>query len=419
MSEMPTSKVRNFVNNAHVYSFVLSEVGVFRSWEEFKTLSIPENISHEDMWEVIEFIRRVAYGKPLAKREKAGDPSVPAWYGTSADMNAMLNRIDHKSRTNGSFHKKLIRYQTRKMYVPSYISELCAVAFREGFIVEADRARSLFLEDRPPRNEGEQLVHNIISIHKALDAYADYELGDDLYHDLRACVDCGLHDWPYHPKKYATPENSNYEKYCSNYLGNNLSSYQESNDHMLFAVVFNADIIWGKPLFSRWNNAMELLIRELSFMKMGYEVLRYIPFSKPVLDWEASASGSCNYPFKHGKAILRSSFGCDVIPYYRQLLTFFKVGLDSLEAEVDQEQDFCDKCKERVVNDCRLNYRQALLLQEFIENPSYTVDAISHQKSFGIALSTAHTDLKKLVDLGYLRMEVTGKKQVFTSVDNL
>ena len=48
-----------------------------------------------------------------------------------------------------------------------------------------------------------------------------------------------------------------------------------------------------------------------------------------------------------------------------------------------------------------------------MRDPAQAVDALGYEKRFGVAMSTAHTDLGSLARLGLLRAQTVGRKQVY------
>jgi hypothetical protein len=205
-----------------------------------------------------------------------------------------------------------------------------------------------------------------------------------------------------------------YDFYRLEHIGGIRLAASRGEMHPILAAVYNSDIIWNSPLFNRWRNFMELLLRELVFLDMDCPVLCYVPLHKPILDWEMDGENLLGLPYRFGKAILASNFGLNVTPYYQQLLDFLKQGLTSLTASLEREYQQVEKARELIREDFRLNHRQQQLLIRLIENPQSPVDAPLLQKEFDIVPSTAHMDLDKLVGMGFLSLTIKGKKKVFT-----
>ncbi len=407
--------VLSVIRDADVFSFLLEEIGRLRPWDEFRELPMPAELEPGDMWEIVEFLRKVAYGKTFTFSPRGGDPIGSSWYGFTSESQSLINQLGYRSRAGGSLAAGANAYIKRTGYMPAHLSELEAVAYRENLHVDYETIRRLAIGGERPETTDEMVIWNAIKLREQLEARTACELDDSFLSFLMQGLDQGVCDTGYKPKPHRGTAYDEYSRLSHKHIRENILSVQQGETHPIVAVLMNSDIIWNKPLFPRWTNLMELLVREFSFMKMGLPVMRYVPYSKSVLEWEEDRpSGGYGYRFRFGCAILESGFGLDVMPYYEQLLQFMKEGLDLLEQTIDRDSRKRESAKQTVRNDCRLNHRQRQLIECLIDNPNAPVDACSHQHANGIAISTAHVDLKKLVEMGYLTLSVDGKRQMFT-----
>jgi hypothetical protein len=415
MTEEPLTDIRDFFMNEEVFAFVLSEIDELRPWDRFKELAMPAQLSPEQMWEVLEFIRYVAYGVPFLFQEHTPQRS---WYGISPEIQSLLNFLSYQARSDGSLSRKLRLYLTRHGYVPGFLIEVTAIASRENLDIDYDTVRQLRLGIRVPVTEAELLVSNVLRLHDELPAYLDWPFGSKLFGELSARLNKGLNEVPYTPMRHLGTDYDAYDFYTLEHIHDIRLAVERGELHPILATLYNSEIIWNGLLFSRWTNFMELLLRELIFLD-NCPVLCHVPLHKPILDWEMDGANLMGLPHQFGKAILVSSFGLNVMPYYQQLLNFLKQGLAGLTVSLEREYQQVERAKELIREDFRLNHRQQQLLIRLIEDPRSPVDAPLLQKEFDIVPSTAHMDLDKLVSMGFLSLTVKGKKKIFTPTPSL
>ena len=72
-----------------------------------------------------------------------------------------------------------------------------------------------------------------------------------------------------------------------------------------------------------------------------------------------------------------------------------------------------------VEKDPRLNHRQRAVLMGMIDDPSMRLDAKAHQANHAVALMTARTDLKKLVEYDYLYRSESGGRTIFRACPDI
>lgn len=110
---------------------------------------------------------------------------------------------------------------------------------------------------------------------------------------------------------------------------------------------------------------------------------------------------------------MSTPFGTDSTWALCQYAVFFDRWLARMERDLARAREEHAAWEERVDADQRLHLRQRELLKTLGENPSGSVDVRGYEGRFGVAMSTANTDLAKLAALGYLEGSYEGKRQVY------
>lgn len=436
MTERDLSAVYDFIHNEEITTFLTEYTDLFLSWEQFRSQPMPPSCSPELMWEVVEFVRLTGFstempGGDTVKRA----PSGAVWHCSSPSMSALLTQLAYRGSTLGVLSNQLSQYRNYFKRDALLLSDLVAASVRDGVDVDVSAVMQIAAGERIPVTPEEQLIANTVEILDDLDECTNRAFSREFFLALLERLDVGCEALVYKParrpsscydvygEKVDGPYGHCYSKaqkeQCLDYISQLDAFPYHIESAPIAAVVIASDLIFEVQPFERWNAFLEIILRRLSFMKLNKRALAFVPFSRYMLDWEREAPYLEELPFRFGHAILHSKFGNDVTPYIMQLLQFLAQGLDEIEQETSVLVERLARCHKLLEGDARLNYRQRDLLMQLLSDPSTAVDSSTYEREYDITLVTARADLKRLVQMGFLYMRESGKKQVFLPVPRM
>ena len=436
MSNDKPIDIRDFIHDDEVVAFVMEHVDMLMPWDRFKTMDMPAGLSPETMWEVMEFVRLTGSHQQMPlSRTSDEDAGGKSWYGVPSKMSSLLARLVFRGRTFGELDTRLEQHHDARRRHPFLVADLSAALTRDGLDVDPETIIMLLAKEKDPVTPEERLLANVLDILESLDAYRTWDFDSQLYDELQARLDEGCESMPYKPLRRPPTSYNAYggqgqddplakysqeqKKWCIDFISTHINPCQFDCPAPIIAIVITSDLICEERPFPRWNAFMEIVLRKLSFDRIGMRALASVPFSRALLDWELGLPPANDLPFAFGHAIFRSRYGINATPYLMQLLQFFEQGLDDIERETNRMATRFDNCRSALERDWRLNHRQRKLLMRFVMKPSERIDSAAYENEHDVTLATARADLKKLVRMGYLQLGTCGKKQVFSPVPRM
>ncbi|WP_270297751.1 hypothetical protein [Eggerthella sinensis] len=413
-----TESILALLSDEDFMAFIQEHQHEYSYRESFLRTHMPCGLDPAFVWEFLSFMRRMA-GKPLV-RETNADGIVPlsnhSFWTATPDMIAGLNDIVTRTNPSAKLSRSLDRLGNRSAVQQLVLEELEAAAFRDGIDIERDRIREIVCEEYQPACAEERLFANFVAISRRIGEKAEeppsIETFANLHESLQEGAE-GLEPVPFHAPapRMSTPKSSPEDTLAS--VAKGCKRPCQWGPHPLFGILLNADIIWVRSPFVRFNGLMELLIRWRSFHAIGVPALRFVPLSSMRLTWERRLIEPPEAPMRYGEALVASAFGIDSTPYIQQIIQLLGSGLDRLERIVQRVEASDERCKRMIEEDGRLGLRQKNLLHDMIDDPTLIIDVSSYERRFDIATSTARTDLTRLVSLNLLFTEFRNNKQFF------
>ncbi len=423
-SDEAAAWLRGLLHDRAFMAFVQEEPYRYRAAEEYRDLPLPAGVDAGLARELVAFARRMR-AMPLVADEEEGGPH-PYWV-ISPDMYGTVCDLSARAGVSSDLQAALCRLGSRPELQRLIERDVDAALKRDGVEVGFDALRALVAGSREPQGPCERLVANALAMmadedvvpHPAPPQPAG-EVGTPvepswlagLYSRLVEGA-AGLTD---HPRRripafeiIGVPESG---PQTLEGLWTRIERAGRFEVHPLMDVVFVSDIMFDNGPFERFNGLMELVLRHALTRGIGLPALRFVPYSALRLDWETGV-GPQDHAVPYGQAAIVESYGVDSTLSLRESIGCLERGLRDLERVVRgiEERDAAQIAA--IEKDWRLNPRQRDLLRGMVANPGQVIDALGYERTFGIAQSTAHTDLGALVRMGLLVVETEGKKRVY------
>lgn len=395
-------------------SFVQEEPYRYRTANEYQCLDLPPGIDGELARELVSFARRMR-GMPLLSAEEPSGPHPywvvsPAMYGTVCDLAV-------RSGVTSNLNTALGRLGTRAELRRFIVRDLDAALRRDGAKVELEVLDTLVAKRREPRDACELLVANAAAVmgDADVDSFARND-GPAWLESLYKRLLKGAENLQDHPRERVPAAEiigiPNTAPQSLDRLWARILRAGHLEVHPLMDVVFVCDVMFDERPFERFNGLVEVVLRHVLLRALNLPALRFVPYSALRLDWEMGINPQ-DHEVPYGKAALVEPYGVDSTLALRESIGCFSRGLSELESAVRAIEEHDAERRTVILADWRLNQRQKKLLCELVTNPGQSVDALSYERLFDIAQSTAHTDLAALVRMGLLTSDFQGRKQVF------
>lgn len=368
----------------------------------------PCGLSGELAQELVGFARRMR-GMPFVS---AGEANNAFWVVSPAmqrDLFALVSRTSATSDLWRSLGEMLDRREMRRFVA----NDLEAAAVRDGIAVDREAIQAIACDGREPQTPAEALVARALEHARAgvsqLEGLGDLE-------GLWLRLTAGFEDVASH-SRYRMPVHEmlggrHWNPPQLSDLWTCINNVDQREVHPLLGVLFASDMVFDAEPFARFNALTEFVLRSMLLDRWGMPALRFVPLSALRLDWELGIQPHL-YNRPYGKAVTPGPYGVDSTLMLRESIGFLKQGVARLEEAVAVvAREDARRC-EAVEADWRLNVRHKELLCELVRHPEQTVDALAYERRFGVAMSTAHTDLATLARLGFVDAQTVGRKQVY------
>lgn len=336
----------------------------------------------------------------------------------TSEIEEKLEAILEKARTEPYASRNLANHIHIDFFSSSVIEDLVAASARDGLDLDHDTIR-LLLNSRKPCNAQENLVLSacdIVSQHFTAEDQRE-ALGDplSLFSELQTSEELDYRPIRRPPNVYATEINRDdlRPQYLFN-LGNT-----KTVDSLLKCIEAS-DCIWEVLPFPRWNGLMEWILRMLYSHTLGLPLLRYVPLSRIMLQWEHGLVGPPRAMFPFGKGTRENEFGIDSSPYFLQILSFLEADLNRLLDRIESRKKRVDDLNERLSGTPWLNHRHTSLLHGWLEcERGGLIDVSKYAQQFSVSPNTARQDLRILASLGLCSVRRERKREIYTQSSNL
>ena len=412
--------VTELLSRQDVVEFVEHHANALITPGVFTKLQLPEGLTPETAFDLVEFVRRTGAGMPVCgRRRNCGHEG--SWYAMTPAFSSRLAHLEYRTRPKGSLQQQFETYRATKGFYPPRLAELENALALDGAPVPYEVLRELRLGDRQPASSREHLAANALALLAELEsgAQADAPLGENVLNDLFDRLEQQVEGLDCRPvKRPPTACYSICDRFSVPFI---VSAFQEgapSDVHPIMVLLFCSEAMWKTAVFPRWNNVMEVVVRSLLFSHMGMPLLSYVPLAMEFWRWQIGLDGLGDGP-RYGEEMFSARYGVDMTPLFSKLVGILEDGLDALAAWVGEQRANMERRREAIVANRTLNHRQQRLLLDLLEHPTLTLDAAEYGHRYGIVASTAYADLQKLVSRGFLVTDSQNKVRTFKGAPGL
>jgi len=400
---------------------------IYLYWDKIKYKTLPKNISKEEFWYAIKFIRSTRHLKTVIKNENG---NYFKWLKLP-DLEQFFHEVD--LNTGGALFgsTKTIDEKTKYRFISrGIIEEAIASSQLEGANTTRRIAKQMLREKRKPTTNGEQMILNNYTAMQAIEEeYKNQKISLDLLFELHKLIakDTIKEDEIGRFRKdkekiivgerdksgkiyHIPPKVAFIKKEIKNFI-------QFANDELetpfihpiIKAIMIHFWIGYLHP-FTDGNGRLARLLFYWYLLKNDYWAFAYLPISKIIK----------KSPIQYGNAYLYSEQDDLDLTY------FIDYNIRKIKIAIKDFKEYSESKSKRNLRMNKLskmkynfNDRQIQLLQYYYEDKDASTSTSTHMNINGISKKTAIKDLKELEKSRFLISERKGKRIYYYATDKI
>lgn len=395
------------------------------SYEDFLSLPMPHGISHEEVWDILSFVRRV-HGRPQVEicLKDENNMAQQAFWVATPDMIETFSRLAYVCGSASPLSQDLEKLKKRELLQGLLADEVWALSMRDGLEIEHEDIVAIICGETINSMAPLQVISNTLHVLSDLETAAFEDnlpaLTLDTLYSWHHAICQNVPEFPVRPLKTLADEKHYLfqEEHCIEGVIRDINVPSFWGPHQFFGMIVGVDTLVEWRFFAKWDGFLALILWHYACFYHHVPALRFVPFSKMRLDWEHGLLTMDSSLFTHGNAIVSSRYGHDFTPYMQVMTRLLERGVERLQAIVEKAHEQDENSREAIAADGRLTLRQKSLLQQLVDEPNKTFTLVDYQHRFDIALSTARADVEGLVSMRLLEGEFEGKRRVYRSRKN-
>ncbi len=401
----------------------------YRSWEEIRYRSGPENISSEEWWLGIKF-NRLQARQTIPLCNKNGKP-----FNYAINNLVMRHLHDIDSMAGGMLRSdasiNLSRQSRTNYLVFSLEEESIMSSILEGASVTRADAKAMLRENRPPNGVDERMIANNYRTMQQIIAWKDDPLTPDRLLSLHTLMTEGTLDSPGREGHWRqASDNVRIEEEFSGeviytpppaakvpQLMQDLCDFanQESDSDYLHpvlkAIILHYWLAYVHP-FTDGNGRTARTLFYWFMLKNDFWLFEYITISNEI---RRKRNGRSYYD-----AFRYTEMDDEDLNYFisDQLLTITRA-IESFYAYIRSKRKEQDTLLEHIDGQRDLNARQRQVLTALLKDSDMMMTFESHMNTYHVTRQTARTDILELLEKGYLICRKEARAHQFFAAPNL
>ncbi len=387
-------------------------------WDDFKYLTMPEDISLELAWAYLKLNRSFQL-KAIAVRDNNGR-NFKYWL-----PNIILKYLHFIDKSCGSalVDNPNIEQDKDKYVISSLMEEAIASSQLEGAATTRKKAKELLRSGRPPKTTPEQMIVNNYIVINEIKNLLKEPLTPNLLKRLQATITKGTLENPGGSGRFRNNEEDDY--HVTDREGhtlhtpclsqeideriNELCQYANEENSAEFVhpiikgIILHFWLAYIHP-FIDGNGRTARALFYWYVLKEGYWLFEFLAISRIIL----------KAPAQYANAYLYSELDDQDLTYFVIYnLKAISLAVEALHVYLKKKQKELKEGEKLLRQYPGLNHRQYELLNHAISHPDATYPIEYYKNTYGIVYETARKDLMKLEEKGFLDKMKSGKAHCF------
>ncbi|MFA5104091.1 MAG: Fic family protein [Candidatus Margulisiibacteriota bacterium] len=398
-------------------------------WDTFRYKEpSPEGYSKEELWFIIKYIRETQSVRTSIKDKNSGYFSwIKLDYFEQLFHELDMNTGGELFVEKGGFNKA----NKQKLIMRGIMEEAIASSQLEGAATSRQAAKKMLREGRKPVNKSEQMIVNSYASMKAIEeSYKDKAMSMDLLMELHGLITKDTHDSADEKPRmrkdgepvcvtdetnglvyHQGPETEFVKKELDKLI--KFANDESESDGFVHPVIKGIMLhFWMGYLhpFTDGNGRLARMLFYWYLIKKGYWAFVYLPISKIIK----------RSPKQYIMAYVYSEQDDNDLTYFIDYnLKKIQLALKEFSEYVKKQSANNIQMKKKCEARYHLNLRQVQLLQYLNNEPDERTTLTIHMNINQIAKMTAITDLRGLIEKGFLRHEKIGRNVFYYATEKV
>ena len=398
-------------------------------WDKIKRKPLPEDISPEEFWVLVKFLRKYA---PTRQNTPIHDTQGRVfWWWKLSRFDQFLHEVDMKYGGHLARSGSEVEEKDRFQFISrGIVEEAIASSQLEGANTTRRVAKEMIRQGRKPRTESEQMIFNNYEVmvmveedlrNAKLDLDTLFHLHETIVKNTEKGGDAGrfrknnddivvadhTYNIVYHdpPSEQFIP--AEVER-CIAFANDELDE-EEFTHPVIKATMLHFWIGYLHP-FTDGNGRLARLLFYWYLLKNDYWGFAYLPISKVIKRAEDQYKMAYIYSEQDDNDLTY------FIDYNIRKIQIAMQEFEEYKREKEKESKLINRVARRQYS---LNDRQVRLLQFYYENRNERTSPMMHMKVNQISKKTAINDLRELERLGFLRSEKQGRNVYYWATEKI
>ncbi|WP_350455483.1 hypothetical protein [Slackia heliotrinireducens] len=394
---------------------------------------VPGGFSADQVWDALTAIRYAqSYRSPVSL---AGASHFSGnWHNFTVRLQDTCRQIADLTY-KGSDLDVIARDRAGTAFITQqYIEEMVTNLDFDGFTANYEDVRAVLVGDRPPVDAAETIAANYHSLMVELGDMVDSPFDEQTLDDMYARLAHGIED------EVRRIEQADISTGCKVPRSPLQDHYRAAGSAPESSIALPIDIangraeaprrhpimesmlvncqFWRTNLYPALNNLMGCIASRFYLVREGYPVMRYVPKIRILEKWRYGAyDGIASFSFDEAMAIAHENG--DWTAYYDAVMSLLLLEIQDMKRSLLHRAAIDERAMSGIGNIPYLTHRQRDVLKQAVLAPETEFAIAAHQKTYGIAYSTARADLEKLADAGYLTRFMSGSAYHYRAAANL
>lgn len=406
-------KAFKFIREKKLFQKVIDFNKKYYYWEELKyRVDSPEEQKY--LWALMKFLRSEKY-------ELVQLPSLELKYVNLPEINKQLHQFDKYLAGNIEIQSRTLGLE-KKYIMSSLMEEAIASSILEGAATTRKAAKIMLKEKRKPKTKDEMMIVNGFETMQIISKRRKDRLSPEFLLEIQRSITKGTLKREIDVGKFrdndeiVVGDSQNAELIYHippthdkiNQFMNELCNFANDDSQFIHPIIKGAILHFMIGYIHPFNDGNGRTARSVFYwfvLSRGYWLFEYMALSRRILKSQKD----------YGLAYLYTeSDEMDITYFLKYILVSIEDTLQDLMEYLKVKQGELQEAKILLNNVKEINFRQANILEEIMNNPGKILTIEEVSRTYNIVYQTARSDLLFLTKKEYLTMSKISRKYVFS-----